>query len=62
MYELLETTRLNLRDYYFFIKSVVNKKSSGLLYLCNSYPKSGTHLLSQIIMKSGVANYWDDII
>lgn len=62
MYSVQEAIRLNLRDYYFLLRSIVNTKSEGLLYVCNSYPKSGTHLLAQIIMKTGYVRYWDDII
>lgn len=62
-YGIKNLARLNLRDSYFAIKSTLNtKKKLHLNVLCNSFPKSGTHLLSQILMQLDNIRYWDDIV
>ncbi|SER14945.1 Sulfotransferase domain-containing protein [Amphritea atlantica] len=59
-YQAIERVRLNLRDLYFKGRSAFG--GSGDYVLCNSFPKSGTHLLSQILTECANVEYWDDIV
>lgn len=61
-YDVIERLRLNLRDIYFFLKSSYQKSEKKYYVILNSYPKSGTHLLSQILQKLTNINYWNDIV
>lgn len=62
-YDVLNRGRLNLRDFYFKVNAHLNKIADNeKVLLCNSFPKSGTHLLSQILTELPGINYWDDII
>ena len=62
-YGSLEGIRLLLRDYVYFANSVAHYfRGRSDLLICNSYPKSGTHLLSQILLKTGGGKYWNDIL
>jgi len=57
IYGAIESLRLYLRDLYYFTKSAVTKSDDEIVYLCNSYPKSGTHLLAQILLKTNSVKY-----
>lgn len=63
-YRVYQGTRLYARDFLFGLRSscraLLNKQ--GRFVLCNSFPKSGTHLLSQILMAPGELTYWYDIV
>lgn len=39
------------------IKPVISKYSQGNTVLCNSFPKSGTHLLEQVLSAQGLTDY-----
>lgn len=65
MYEIPERSRLVGRDLIYLALSLKNRISGNFdnsIVLCNSYPKSGTHLLSQILLETKGAEYWNDII
>lgn len=63
MYKLKKAVRMNVRDIYFSLRSGVKPADgcSGSV-LCNSYPKSGTHLLYQELKKIPGYKAWDDIV
>jgi len=62
-YGLFNGMRLWGRDKFFQCKSILQKNDkNGELVICNSYPKSGTHLLAQILLKIEGINKWNDII
>lgn len=57
---------LSGRDFIFAIKywkeKILNRGRSKSLIICNSYPKSGTHLLYQILYSIPGLKKWDDIV
>lgn len=64
-YDVIERLRLNARDaVYGFgaLKITATSRHPKPLYLCNSYPKSGTHLLAQILLNFSRVKAWNDII
>jgi len=65
LYDLPERARLILRDTVYLVRSVKRRvfdSSKSPLILCNSYPKSGTHMLSQILENIPNVKYWNDIV
>lgn len=66
-YQAYNVARLHIRDLAFKLKYFRRKLSEGKkrdrpLVLCNSYPKSGTHLLYQILHSLPGLLKWDDIV
>lgn len=65
-YQALNVARLYGRDAVFFgrylLKKVRGETKNKRLIFCNSYPKSGTHLLYQILYSLPGLNKWDDIV
>jgi len=71
-YPIYNTLRLPVRDLVFLTKYLLKEKSfqtktkakakAKPLVLCNSYPKSGTHLLYQILYSLPGLKAWDDIV
>ncbi|MBE9080141.1 sulfotransferase domain-containing protein [Romeria aff. gracilis LEGE 07310] len=65
-YQAHNVARLHARDLIFFIRYlkevVVNLDRSKSFLICNSYPKSGTHLLYQILYTIPGFLKWDDIV
>ena len=65
-YQTYDAMRLQGRDLVFMTKYLLEKtlqKTKGKpLVFCNSYPKSGTHLLYQILYSLPELNAWDDIV
>ncbi|MEL7356064.1 MAG: sulfotransferase domain-containing protein [Cyanobacteria bacterium J06560_6] len=65
-YQLRDIVRLHLRDATFLARALKEKAVTGNraknFIVCNSYPKSGTHLLYQILYGMPEAKKWDDII
>lgn len=65
-YQLKNVLGLHARDAGFLTRSLISKARSGKrpknLVICNSYPKSGTHLLYQILYSTPGLKQWDDII
>lgn len=65
-YQLADILRLHARDTVFFVKylkeRIVSGDRSKNYVICNSYPKSGTHLLYQILYSLAGLCKWDDII
>lgn len=65
-YQLTDIMHLHGRDLVFFTRYLQNKLASvgqpKYLTLCNSYPKSGTHLLYQILYSIPGLKKWDDIV
>lgn len=65
-YQLKNVLGLHARDAIFFTKSLAAKALSGNqpknFVICNSYPKSGTHLLYQILYSIPELKPWNDII
>ena len=68
-YQLKETVRLHGRDLVFASKywrekliSYLKGQQHKALTICNSYPKSGTHLLYQILYSIPGLQQWDDIV
>ena len=65
-YQLKDILRLHARDAVFFAKYLRERAVSGdrpkNFVICNSYPKSGTHLLYQILYSLPGFYKWDDII
>ncbi len=66
-YQAYNVARLHARDMIFRLKSSTRRvKTLGPrkkpLILCNSYPKSGTHLLYQILYSLPDTVKWDNII
>ncbi|PSN18796.1 sulfotransferase [filamentous cyanobacterium CCP5] len=65
-YLLKNSLRLQIRDTIFRGKYLKEKISqlgkSKRLIICNSYPKSGTHLLYQILRSIPDLEPWDDIV
>lgn len=64
-YQLKNSIRLHGRDLIFATRSwkdrLFSQKPKSLV-LCNSYPKSGTHLLYQILYSIPDLYKWDDIV
>lgn len=65
-YQTYDTMRLQGRDLVFMTKYLLEKtlvrtKKKPLVF-CNSYPKSGTHLLYQILYSLPGLKAWDDIV
>jgi sulfotransferase 6B1 len=65
-YQAYDVARLHGRDLFFFAQylkeKLVNGNRQKYIVLCNSYPKSGTHLLYQILYSIPGLNQWDDLI
>ncbi|MEM6262746.1 MAG: sulfotransferase domain-containing protein [Bacteroidota bacterium] len=67
-YRLYNTLRLHGRDTVFFALQALNtinratKDANNPLVICNSFPKSGTHLLGQILDNMPNAKTWHDIV
>ncbi len=66
-YQAYDVARLHLRDLAFQLKYYKKNLTEGRnrsrpLVLCNSYPKSGTHLLYQILYSLSELSKWDDIV
>lgn len=65
-YRLQNVLRLHARDAVFWGHYLKEKLTTGKhlkqLIICNSYPKSGTHLLYQILYSLSACQKWDDII
>jgi len=61
-YQIKERLRLHLRDEYFYFKSKLVGNGASPLVFCNSYPKSGTHLLAQILLQVPNVRFWNDIV
>lgn len=65
-YQAYDVARLHGRDAVFLSRYLLNKAlgktKNKRLILCNSYPKSGTHLLYQILYSIPGLNKWDDIV
>ncbi len=68
-YSLKAAARLHGRDLVFAttywrerLLSQLQRKSAKPLVICNSYPKSGTHLLYQILYSIPGLQTWDDIV
>lgn len=65
IYDSKERLRLTGRDTYFRFHSARrawrDKGKTRHIVLCNSFPKSGTHMLSQILEGAG-AKKWNDIV
>ncbi len=68
-YQFKDVVRLHGRDFIFatqyWKEKLINRfreKPSKPLILCNSYPKSGTHLLYQILYSIPGWQKWDDIV
>lgn len=68
-YQVRNSLRLNGRDIQFaalfwkqkFLDYIYSRKNEQVI-LCNSYPKSGTHLLYQVLYSIPQLNQWDDIV
>ena len=65
-YPTYNAIRLQGRDLLFFtrylLEKTLGKTKAKPLILCNSYPKSGTHLLYQILYSLPGLKIWDDIV
>lgn len=68
-YQLRDIVRLHGRDFVFasrYWRENLKRQLSGSgrksFVLCNSYPKSGTHLLYQILYSLPELNQWNDIV
>ncbi|PZD73250.1 hypothetical protein C1752_02319 [Acaryochloris thomasi RCC1774] len=68
-YQLKDISRLHGRDFVFATRYWKDRLFNQLkgsppksLILCNSYPKSGTHLLYQILYSIPGLQKWDDIV
>lgn len=64
-YQIKNVLRLHARDSVFKTRAMRDRLLSGRrknLILCNSYPKSGTHLLYQILYSLSNYQKWDDIV
>lgn len=65
-YLLENSLRLQARDTVFLSRylkeKIVRLGSTKKLFICNSYPKSGTHLLYQILYSIPGLNQWNDIV
>ncbi len=65
-YQAYNIARLHARDLFFLTASVKEKilrmGQKKTIIFCNSYPKSGTHLLYQILYSIPGFNKWNDIV
>lgn len=65
-YLLKNSLRLQARDTLFLSRylkeKITSPGTSKQLIICNSYPKSGTHLLYQILYSIPGLKQWDDIV
>ena len=65
-YQAYNLMRLHGRDSIFlaryWLEKILGKTQNKSLILCNSYPKSGTHLLYQILYSLPGLKKWDDIV
>lgn len=66
-YQAYNIARLHGRDLLFYYKYLQNKifskgKRSEAIVICNSYPKSGTHLLYQILYSIPGFKKWENIV
>lgn len=65
LYDIPERSRLVARDIVYLFKYAKQKFAADHnipIYLCNSYPKCGTHLLSQILTQVPGVKFWNDIV
>lgn len=64
-YQIYDIARLQARDFFFYSRcwkeSILSRETKSLI-MCNSYPKSGTHLLYQILYSIPGYQKWEDII
>lgn len=64
-YGVFNAVRLHARDFYYLAGAAYGKiafDKSRASVLCNSYPKSGTHLLHQILKQIPSYAFWNDIV
>lgn len=63
-YCLMNSMRLYCRDAVWFARYLARLRngSSEMMVLCNSYPKSGTHLLAQVLEAIPGLRLWNDIV
>jgi len=65
-YRVIAGLRLYARDGVFLLRYLARRVLPGWatepVYLCNSYPKSGTHLLHQILLKVPGARRWPNVV
>ena len=65
-YQIRNVIRLHSRDFVFwtryYLEKIRKRNSNKTLILCNSYPKSGTHLLYQILYSLPGLQKWNDIV
>jgi sulfotransferase 6B1 len=65
-YQIKKVLRLHARDAVFlsryFKEKAVSNGHPKRFVICNSYPKSGTHLLYQILYNLPTLQKWDDIV
>ena len=65
-YQAYDVMRLHGRDAVFLsrylLEKTLRRTRNKLFVLCNSYPKSGTHLLYQILYSLPGLEKWDDIV
>ncbi|MEM9215750.1 MAG: sulfotransferase domain-containing protein [Cyanobacteria bacterium P01_F01_bin.150] len=68
-YQLRDVVRLHGRDVTFAaqywrdkLSNQLQGKSPKSLVICNSFPKSGTHLLYQVLYSIPTLQKWDDIV
>lgn len=61
-YGLKQVLKANLRDIYFMLKSFNGIKKPNNLVFCNSFLKSGTHLLYDILVNTYNYNKIKDIV
>lgn len=61
-YGLKQVIRANLRDLYFKLKSFNGIRKPNNLVFCNSFQKSGTHLLYDILIKTNKYKKINDIV
>jgi sulfotransferase 6B1 len=65
-YQIKDIARLHARDLTFATRywkeKILTGNHSKSFVLCNSYPKSGTHLLYQILYSIPGLHKWDDIV
>lgn len=65
LYDAVERARLAARDTVYGIGAIRNGRGGDRAtprVLCNSFPKSGTHLLAQILLQFDRVTNWNDII
>lgn len=66
-YQAYDIARLHVRDLVFYLRDSKRRflrvgRRHAPLIVCNSYPKSGTHLLYQILYSLPGTSKWNDIV